>query len=486
MSLKIPHKGSSPSLLGEGSSRLQHHHLLLQTPDPLLETGPESLFASGSLTCSPLTLDTGSLELTWAPVERADSRTVTDDNSGKDLLPTDDHNTEETTATTNSNEGTSKPAGQKMMTMMIEDGSTGQGEEVQLVQLKDLEQLTEATLAQEGLACTAVSSSSHSFVENANASDAAAVADSEGGLLDTPAIFFDDAQDYFSVKKEDNSSSSSPKEVILELDLPVTSTEFSNLWEAEVDTHKRQPTLKEQIEAQAMTAPLLRPDPMACFNPFHVEGKMKTVVTEAKKPRKILPKLDIPAAQAYEPQPSTSNAAAPPAPAATTANSISTPAVEKVLGEAVGDEGGFDLLEWVTNTELPVNDPEFLALIGDTGSTPAITTIDATAIQATPSKPLPKGKKVSEVASTSQPQQDVSKPKRQRRHAPSAVADHSYLAQQPRPSTSRGFNTDDYSSAPSEDDVKEAKYRRMRDLNNLASKRCRQNRYIYREKISIN
>ncbi len=51
--------------------------------------------------------------------------------------------------------------------------------------------------------------------------------------------------------------------------------------------------------------------------------------------------------------------------------------------------------------------------------------------------------------------------------------------QQPRPSTSRSSNNDDDDddgSALSADDVREAKYRRMRDLNNLASKRCRQNR----------
>jgi len=56
----------------------------------------------------------------------------------------------------------------------------------------------------------------------------------------------------------------------------------------------------------------------------------------------------------------------------------------------------------------------------------------------------------------------------------SSASDHAY---QQQPTTSAAASAAQSSeSSSAEDDVQEVKYRRMRDLNNIASKRCRQNR----------
>ena len=169
--------------------------------------------------------------------------------------------------------------------------------------------------------------------------------------LETPKVTFDDDDNSFFRQVGDN--------VILELDLPVTNaaSDFGALWETQVANIK----------------PAANPNPMACFNPLHVEGKEQPIV---KKRRAILPKLYIPPPP-VKPEPAVDVAPSnPPV--------MDTPAVEKVLGDEVS-QTGFDLLEWVTNTELPVNDPGFLAMIGNDDTPNDLATVDPLDIACQPS-----------------------------------------------------------------------------------------------------
>ncbi len=468
------------------------------SPDPITATATQPCLATVSLVSSPSPAPQPSVELTWAPTG-SEPRILDSDKSGLALF--DEILEQQETGTKTTEEG--------------------QGEE----ELRSfwLEELTDETLAQEALN-QATNTTSSGTVSNTP------VTFKTMGDLDTPAILFDnDASDYFDIKRETlapgnndttNSNDGCPDsgdKVIAELDLPVTSGEnFSSLWDTQVEDLlmeeapaapkmevQHEPSMKEQIEAHAASAGFA-PNPMACFNPLHVEGKMMIAEAEeeaeplSKRKRSNL-KLFIP-----PPQPQQQEEILPDQSEEETAqkqpSSLDTPAVEKALN--VGEEGVFDLLEYVTNTELPVNDPGFLALISDTGSSPPSTssvgglaTVDADAIgHVAPTKGKRKqaASKMAALAAAAEVQEPVattttasrSKSKRQTAAAASN-SDHCYVgpstsSHQPRPSISssrRVSSNKDSSSAYSDDDIKEAKYRRMRDLNNLASKRCRQNRW---------
>ncbi len=338
------------------------------TPDPLGDLN--SIVAPiVSLTTPPALQPEPSVELTWAPADGGE-RSRASDELGFGVIA--DHLEDSHCEGTGSK---TTEVGQEATTAT----------EDQLLQLRQLDRLTETTLAHEAL----ISSSSPEEVN-------VAMEIGGGGDLETPAILFDDVNDYFDLKKEEeeikkqdddsNQNESDPKEVIMELDLPVTSGNFASLWESQVEkadqenAQELRPTVKEQIEAQAIANNFSSaPNPMACFNPLHVEGKMEASAEEKpkKKTRKAL-RLYIPPPEATteeeeepEPKPSTS------------APLIDTPSVERALGAAAtGDEGSFDLLEWVTNTELPVNDPGFLALISDTGASASSSPSAATAATA--------------------------------------------------------------------------------------------------------
>ncbi len=463
----------------------------LNTPDPLgvvataASTSPDRLtatrprLATVSLVSSPSPVPQPSVELTWAPTG-SKPRIQDSDESGLALFNEILRQQETGTKTT----------------------EEGQGEELRSLRL---EELTDETLAQEALyqAATTTSGSTNNTP----------VAFKTMGDLNTPAIFFDDdASDYFDITREtllapgntdttnsnDGCTTDGGDRVIAELHLPVTSGDnFSSLWDTQVKDLlmeeapaapkmevQHEPSMKEQIEAHAASAGFT-PNPMACFNPLHVEGKMIVAKAEgeaeplSKRKRSNL-KLVIPPPQPQQQQEILSDQSKEEA-TQKQPPSLDTPAVEKALN--VGEDGAFDLLEYVTNTELPVNDPGFLALISDTGVSPPTTssvsglaTVNTAAIEhVAPTK----DKRKHQATKASR-----SKSKRQAAAAASN-SDHCYVgpstssSNQPRPSTSslrRVSSNNDSSSAQSDDDLKEAKYRRMRDLNNLASKRCRQNR----------
>jgi hypothetical protein len=110
-------------------------------------------------------------------------------------------------------------------------------------------------------------------------------------------------------------------------------------------------------------------------------------------------------------------------------------------------EESIDLLAYVTDSTIKVDDPAFLAFIGNT--TPGVA-------EAVSKQQPPRGKKLSAKRATAT----------KTKAAAETTDDHSYV---PAPSTST-------SSTSGGDRGGVVKYRRMRDLNNEASKRCRQNR----------
>lgn len=89
------------------------------------------------------------------------------------------------------------------------------------------------------------------------------------------------------------------------------------------------------------------------------------------------------------------------------------------------------------------------------------TTIDLAPLVSSQPKLLPSKGKKKAPAKTHRPRRS----KGRGPTAPSTSSDHSYMT-----------NYDASQSQLSSDEVKEVKYRRMRDLNNEASKRCRMNR----------
>ncbi len=301
------------------------------------------------------------------------------------------------------------------------------------------------------------------------------------------------------------------EEVLFELDVPV-SDDLASLWNCQ-ETIQMPDTVRKA-----------EPDPMACFNPLHVEGK--TVIEKKaaeimvcnggnssrrlKSKREQLPRLIIPESS----QTTTTIRHSKPA-----QTLLDTPSVDKALAHNAG-LAGFDLLEWVTNTELPVNDPGFMALIGDTSAndddkSKNLRTLDLSAINYDPvvtmnDHPSPsKGKRrpygkasQDDTKATSTEENDISSKQKRYHISPHITVLSAYLCTdficsskrrsqrqltvQPidvsaeMASTSsaadHSYNAYDVSSNTSGESSKDAKYRRMRDLNNMASKRCRQNR----------
>ena len=229
-------------------------------------------------------------------------------------------------------------------------------------------------------------------------------------------------------------SSTLNSEILYELDLPVVSDAFKKEWENKFGIEHHHQNQEE--------------DSLICFNPLQVEGKTQVALPistnpsqpKIKKRRPILPKLFIPSGQPDILPPPVKREKTTP-----NMSGFSSPAVASVLQKNV-EQSGFDLLEFVTNKELPVNDPTFLAMISDIHPSTSSTTITEEV-----SRPGPgPGKKLM-----------VKKDKGRKTKAKSNLNlnCHSYST-----------NVDENTSGG------DMRYRRMRDLNNLASKRCRANR----------
>jgi len=164
-----------------------------------------------------------------------------------------------------------------------------------------------------------------------------------------------------------------------------------------------------------------------------------------------------------------------------------TPIIEQTLADG---GGSFDLLAYVTDSTIKVDDPAAIAHMGLSPSAPSPppATIKLEPVAGPSSSEPPLGKRRRTMTERARAAVKVEKededeewrprPKRRgrppvKKTVPKAVAaaataassDHSY-----------GEGGRASKAAASEDDIKEAKYRRMRDLNNEASKRCRQNR----------
>jgi len=161
-----------------------------------------------------------------------------------------------------------------------------------------------------------------------------------------------------------------------------------------------------------------------------------------------------------------------------------TPIIEQTLADG---GGSFDLLAYVTDSTIKVDDPAAIAHMGLSAPSPPPATIKLEPVAGPSSSEPPLGKRRRTMTERARAAVKVEKeedeewrprPKRRgrppvKKTVPKAVAaaataassDHSY-----------GEGGRASKAAASEDDIKEAKYRRMRDLNNEASKRCRQNR----------
>jgi len=190
---------------------------------------------------------------------------------------------------------------------------------------------------------------------------------------------------------------------------------------------------------------------LSCVNPMEIEGMeaardileapiyfadQETTIEEApvisipeERPRKKL-RLIMPK----------------PEPAVVTTVAPTTPEVLETFERSLqkNSEESIDLLAYVTDSTIKVDDPAFLAFIGNT--TPGVTE-EVSKQQQQP----PKGKRLSA--------------KRAKAAVLETPVDHAYAPPSAVPSTSSSTG-----------DRSVAKYRRMRDLNNEASKRCRQNR----------
>eukprot|EP00095_Tigriopus_kingsejongensis_P010272 maker-scaffold494_size155699-snap-gene-0.20 protein:Tk10272 transcript:maker-scaffold494_size155699-snap-gene-0.20-mRNA-1 annotation:"hypothetical protein" len=179
--------------------------------------------------------------------------------------------------------------------------------------------------------------------------------------------------------------------------------------------------------------------PVACVNPREIEGQ---AVSAAPRPD--------PTCLPLEPA---------------TPDELDTPTLERAFQF---EASGFDLLEFVTNQTVHADLPQFLELAADVGPSPtdepvALATVDLD--QLAPSPPAGKRRTTPCLGKPRGRPPSQARPVTRKRPAP----DHAYgqTAQAP----------------VAGEDIQEAKYRRMRDLNNEASKRCRQNRKHKSEKL---
>ena len=172
------------------------------------------------------------------------------------------------------------------------------------------------------------------------------------------------------------------------------------------------------------------------------------------------------------------------------------------------EASNFDLLDFVVNSELPVNDPNFLAVLDDIPTPQALdqddelVTVDPTEIAipaaaSTSNKQPPKGKKilmkplVNEASSRPRYNLDrlafikLSKLTDNIVNEMRMVNNVNNLINRRSKSRTSKVTTSDHAymtgaadniKAEAPEDVEDQKYRRMRDLNNAASKRCRANR----------
>lgn len=288
------------------------------------------------------------------------------------------------------------------------------------------------------------------------------------------------------------------KTVLAEVTLPVSNNSFEDLWNKNevcspmvqsfstdpmacvnlMEVEGREEHQQQQVfpDLLATTSPQHQPQQVVVqetaysvtfANPTAIKEEVVAAPPAAKRRRKILPKLVMPVAQA-------------PAPVMAAPTGLDTPAIDQVMKQTAADSN-FDLLDFVVNETLEPTDAGFLALVGDTSPStsagfPNVNEVEDVKTEPTEFvavedhdgdelyKPGPsRGKRKILKAKDKK-----SKTGRPRGRPPSATI------------TSGALSAKDHayesSSAVSADELKEVKYRRMRDLNNEASKRCRQNR----------
>ena len=166
-----------------------------------------------------------------------------------------------------------------------------------------------------------------------------------------------------------------------------------------------------------------------------------------------------------------------------------TPIIEQTLADG---GGSFDLLAYVTDSTIKVDDPAAIAHMGLSPSAPSPpprpATIKLEPVAGPSSSEPPLGKRRRTMTERARAAVKVEKededeewrprPKSRgrppvKKKVPKAVAAAAFAASSDH---SYGEGGRASKAEASEDNIKEAKYRRMRDLNNEASKRCRQNR----------
>lgn len=283
--------------------------------------------------------------------------------------------------------------------------------------------------------------------------------------LQTPTVEFSSPTDFselFNIANQD-------EEVIADFVVPVV---------------EREANLDATWDLQSPpTGVLFSANPLAACNPLEAEGR--ELPKMPKKPRKPL-FLDIGAANAV---PVKMEETTVPDPLA----NLDTPAVANFLDQ---NKDEFDLLDFIADTDRPVNDPAFKSLLENTG--PKMPNVEVE-VPGT-------GKKFEIKPLEAVFEEQPAKRGRGRPRLPrtTEIAGARYVLNQ-RELFSQSFNEQilifPLSSRPrgrppgsgkrqlldhsyggasssnlSDDDVKDIKYRRMRDLNNAASKRCRQKR----------
>jgi len=147
------------------------------------------------------------------------------------------------------------------------------------------------------------------------------------------------------------------------------------------------------------------------------------------------------------------------------------------------DETEMDLLKFVLDKEIQPDDPEFLEFVKTENNEPELSTIDLGDLigPSTSTAEIPEVK--IEPEDIEDPDWTTDVPKKRGRGRPRIPRPYPEPPKRPRgrpPTASTVAVIHEYenSSALSEEEQKLVKYRRMRDLNNAASKRCRVNRKL--------
>jgi hypothetical protein len=261
---------------------------------------------------------------------------------------------------------------------------------------------------------------------------------------------------------------------VYELEVPV----IGDLWNLEAAA-----TAAIQLPTPV---PLFASDLMHCVNPWDVEGKQEPEAEDENEPEnEPIANEDNDNDPDYEPEAKRSKKKIranlklimpkrEPVPIKMEEQEGLTPALVRSLMK--NSEASFDLLRYVTDSSVKLDDPTVIDFLGTSPSvvTPEPIECMAPAIPSfsVPSKGKRRQRKQTEKAreaSEADKMQLLPAPTKRRGRPPSKTVPV-------RSSTDHSYDSSSSSAFASSDDVKEGKYRRMRDLNNEASKRCRQKR----------